>query len=233
MIMVKKIEDLNYYELLEVSPTATSQEVHKAYERIRRIYEPNSIALYSLFTPEETAAINQRIEEAYRTLTYESQRKRYDDMLRGIQQESEEGLPMPSTPRHRAVTTPSDFIDRLDGRTRKTEEAPTKPSGETAEPVLQASLQPPPPFNAEFTGPAMRLLREQRGLSVRSIAEMTKVGTRYLELIEEEIYDKLPVRPYLRGFLMAYARALGYEPDRVVGDYLKRYDAAMESMKKK
>jgi hypothetical protein len=40
--MIKKIEDLNYYELLEVSPKATSQEIHKAYERVRRVYEPNS-----------------------------------------------------------------------------------------------------------------------------------------------------------------------------------------------
>jgi curved DNA-binding protein CbpA len=36
--MIKKIEDLNYYELLEISPRATSQEIHKAYERVRRVY---------------------------------------------------------------------------------------------------------------------------------------------------------------------------------------------------
>ena len=61
---MKKIEDLNFYELLEVSPTASTQEIHKAYERIRRVYEPNSVALYSLFTADESAAIHQRIEEA-------------------------------------------------------------------------------------------------------------------------------------------------------------------------
>ena len=47
--MLKKVEDMNYYELLEVSYRATAQEIHKAYERIRKIYDPNSIALYSLF----------------------------------------------------------------------------------------------------------------------------------------------------------------------------------------
>src|SRR5271169_4044158 len=93
--MLKKIEDLNYYELLEVSPKATSQDIHKAYERVRRIYEPNSIALYSLFSVDETAAIHQRIEEAYRTLLYEDNRKRYDEMLKQRNVLPETPLPPP------------------------------------------------------------------------------------------------------------------------------------------
>jgi len=80
--MIKKIDDLNFYELLEISPLASSQEVHKAYDRVRRIYDPNSIALYSLFTAEETAKIRQKIEEAYRTLAYDNNRRRYDRMLK-------------------------------------------------------------------------------------------------------------------------------------------------------
>src|SRR3990170_1996430 len=63
-VMVKKIDDMNFYELLEISPAAGTQDVHRAYDRVRRIYDPNSIALYSLFTPEETARIRQRIEDA-------------------------------------------------------------------------------------------------------------------------------------------------------------------------
>ena len=82
--MLKKIEDMNYYELLEVSPRATAQEIHKAYERVRRIYDPNSIALYSLFSPEETEKIRQRVEDAYRTLIYEENRRSYDLALGGV-----------------------------------------------------------------------------------------------------------------------------------------------------
>jgi cytoskeletal protein RodZ len=71
------------------------------------------------------------------------------------------------------------------------------------------------------------MLREQQGLSLRNVADMTKVGIRYLEFIEEENFAKLPVRAYTRGFLMLYAKVLGCEPDRMAGDYLKRIDAAM------
>ena|ERR1700690_1626796 len=252
--MIKKIEDLNYYELLEISPRATSQEIHKAYERVRRVYEPNSMALYSLFSPDETAAITQRIEDAYRTLVYEDNRKRYDALLKG--QEAPPDLPpLPSDPtyptRQDQTSFPSEptyqrrqdqlsFPSEPINQPRPVQPALTLPSENryfsTSEPLVP---QPAPPktmhetvtpvsqFIADFTGPAIKMLREQNGLTMRNIADRTKVGTRYLEFIEEEHYDKLPARAYTRGFLMLYAKALGCDPERMASDYLKRYDAAM------
>jgi curved DNA-binding protein CbpA len=220
--MVKKIEDLNFYELLEVSPTASSQDIHRAYERIRRVYDPNSIALYSLFSSEETAIIHQRIEEAYKTLMYDTNRKKYDTMLRGVDKLPEPPPPIqPAAQKYERPGLPplppvnrSLYAERID----------EQPGG--ADPFAPEEVSPVSPFIAEFTGPAIKVLREQRKLSVRNIADMTKVGARYLEMIEEEQYDKLPARPYLRGFLILYAKALGYDPERVVSDYLKRYDAS-------
>jgi curved DNA-binding protein CbpA len=221
--MIKKIEDLNFYELLEISPQATSQEIHKAYERIRRVYDPNSIALYSLFTSEETAAIHQRIEEAYRTLVYEDNRKKYDEMLRNRNELPELPSPPPPAPKFQPrpiqVSTPAYQENQYTGGSSS--EMP-----QAAPPSDLEEVSPVSPFIAEFTGPIIKLLREQKGLSVRNIAEMTKVSVRYLEFIEEENFKKLPARAYIRGFLMLYAKALGYDPDRMSSDYLKRYDAA-------
>lgn len=220
--MIKKIENLNYYELLEVSPTATSQEIHKAYERVRRIYEPNSIALYSLFSADETAAIHQRIEEAYRTLVYEDNRKRYDAILR--QQNDLPEPPPPPPPKYHHRPAQPAFSLPSGNHYRNSIEPPQ----------AQAEQSPPPPermapvsqFITEFSGAAIKMLREQRGLSLRNVADATKVGMRYLEMIEEENFLKLPVRAYTRGFLTLYAKALGCDPDRVTADYLKRFDAA-------
>ena len=231
--MIKKIEDLNYYELLEVSPQATSQELHKAYERIRRVYDPNSIALYSLFSPEETAIITQRIEEAYRTLVYEDNRKRYDALLRG-QEELPDLPPLPSEPeykRHRTEPTHQPRQDQSAFTLPSENRYLTAPELPLQQQTLQNNvLEPITPvskFIADFTGPAIKMLREQHGLTLRNIADMTKIGTRYLECIEEELFNKLPARAYIRGFLMLYAKALGCEPDRMASDYLKRYDAAV------
>jgi curved DNA-binding protein CbpA len=231
--MIKKIETLNFYELLEVSPTASKQEIHKAYERIRRVYEPNSIALYSLFTPEETAIMHQRIEEAYRTLVYEDNRKRYDAMLKGRNLLGEEipsgPLPPNYQPRPVQPTSPSSSVNHSTSPTPMT--PPESAQERASEKIQQEKTSPVADLVSEFTGPAIKILREQQGQTIRSIADTTKIGSRYLEYIEAESFSKLPSRPYLRGFLGLYAKALGCSPERMVADYMKRFDAAQSEKK--
>jgi curved DNA-binding protein CbpA len=225
--MIKRIEDMNYYELLEVSPGANSTEIHRAYERVRRVYDPNSIALYSLFTPEETAVIHQRIEEAYRTLVYEANRKKYDAELGlSVPQQTQSlrsspaGLHGYQAPAARPGVTL--FSENRNALPPPQDEGPDP----AAFKPVQDDISPVSAFIAEFTGPVIKVLREQRNLTIRNIADITKLSSRFIEFIEAENYQKLPARPYLRGFLVLYAKALGYEPERVVNDYLKRYDEA-------
>jgi curved DNA-binding protein CbpA len=226
--MLKKIEDMNYYELLEVSPRASAQEIHKAYERIRKVYDPNSIALYSLFSTEETDKIRQRIEEAYRTLIYDENRRDYDRTLRDF---GDIPAPLHQEPRyqHRPPAAPP-------SPPRTEERLVTLPEPHVAQPQPPRAKPPEPeavpPGITEFTGPVLKMMREQRGVSIRTLADTTKLNGRYIEGIEDENYKKLPARPYLRGFLFLYARAIGYEPHRIVNDYLKRYDAVMNPAKK-
>jgi curved DNA-binding protein CbpA len=222
--MIKKIEDMNYYELLEVSPRASTQEIHRAYERVRKIYDPNSIALYSLFSSDETEKIRQRVEEAYRTLLNDENRRAYDRTLRQSLGEPEQAaLPFPSRPSMPPPGLPPLRVSEPAAASVPPAPAP-KPAPAPAPPLEPL---PAPEFVAEFTGPVIKALREQRKLSVQNVSDATKVSARHIEHIEEEAFTKLPPRPYLRGFLVLYARALGYDPDRIIRDYMKRYDAVM------
>jgi len=229
--MLKKIEDMNYYELLEVSYRATAQDIHKAYERVRKIYDPNSIALYSLFSPEETETIRQRVEDAYRTLIYDENRREYDRTLHDI--------PLPPEPpqpelryQQRPFSAPSHAPRKAEPPAAAQAPRTAEPQPAPAPPPLPTTLQAVPADITEITGPVLKMLRELRGLTARNVADTTKLSARYVEGIEEESYSKLPARPYLRGFMFAYARAIGYEPDRIVSDYMKRYNAAMNPPKK-
>jgi flagellar biosynthesis protein FlhG len=73
-----------------------------------------------------------------------------------------------------------------------------------------------------LTGPDLRRIREARGVSLRHMANVTKIGTRFLEYIEEDRFGFLPAPVYLRGFLQEYARMVSLDPRRVAEAYMKR-----------
>ena len=75
---MKWIGEQTYYEVLEVSPTATTKEIQMAYEHAKETFHSDSLAVYSLFSEEEINEIQKAIEEAYRVLMDEALRKRYD-----------------------------------------------------------------------------------------------------------------------------------------------------------
>ena len=76
--MIKKIEDWNYYELLDVERTASQEEIWEAYQAALTAYYPGSLASYGLVTNEESDQIMSRIQEAYQTLRDPALRKAYD-----------------------------------------------------------------------------------------------------------------------------------------------------------
>jgi flagellar biosynthesis protein FlhG len=79
-----------------------------------------------------------------------------------------------------------------------------------------------PELPAVLTGAELRRMREARGVSLRHIASVTKIGLRYLEYLEEDRFQLLPAPVYLRGFLQEYARLVGIDPRRTADAYMAR-----------
>lgn len=71
----------NYYELLDVNRDASAHEIEEAYRKALFTFEKDSLALYSLYTPEEREAVLSQIKEAYATLSDKSKKSAYDSLL--------------------------------------------------------------------------------------------------------------------------------------------------------
>jgi hypothetical protein len=54
----------------------------------------------------------------------------------------------------------------------------------------------------------LQQMREARGISLREVAERTKIGSYQLQGIESQRFDILPAPVYLRGFLKEFARVV-------------------------
>jgi curved DNA-binding protein CbpA len=85
-----------------------------------------------------------------------------------------------------------------------------------------ASRPQPPELPAVVTGPDLRRVREARGVSLRHIATVTKIGVRFLEYIEEDRFAFLPAPVYLKGFLVEYGKVLGLDGRRIAEAYMGR-----------
>jgi cytoskeletal protein RodZ len=59
-----------------------------------------------------------------------------------------------------------------------------------------------------------------REISLRDIADRTKISLRYLQAMEDDRFDLLPAPIFAKGFLREYARYVGLSPDEVVNHYL-------------
>ncbi len=72
----------------------------------------------------------------------------------------------------------------------------------------------------EAFGAWLRSQREMRSISLREVADTSKVSYRYLEALEKEDFDLLPAPVFARGFLRQYARYVGLDPDEVINFFL-------------
>jgi curved DNA-binding protein CbpA len=82
----------NYYDVLEISTSATSAEVHEGYLRAKNAYSQDSLALYSLMGQSECNSMISLVEEAYSILCDTNKRRQYDS-ARGIRSFASEQTP--------------------------------------------------------------------------------------------------------------------------------------------
>ena len=68
-------------------------------------------------------------------------------------------------------------------------------------------------------GEELRREREIRGISLKEIADATKISRRFLEAIEKNDHRTLPAPVFTRGFVREYARYLGLNAEEIVGRY--------------
>ena len=192
---MKGIKDQTYYEILEISPTATSKEIQRAYEHAKETFHADSLAVYSLFSVEEVKEIEEAVEEAYRVLMDEALRRNYNQShFQMVQMAGEE---------------PTETSSEARGISRE-----RKPS------LSFTGLS----FNVEegpFRGKTLKQVREGMGIDLQTISKEMKINIRILEWIEEEAFEKLPALVYLKGFLKSYAQSLGLDPPKVIEEYIR------------
>jgi flagellar biosynthesis protein FlhG len=201
-------EAQTWYEVLEIDPGASDEEIRRAHKRALEMYAQDSMVVCGLYSPERLDVVRERVEVAYDVLLDPERRRRYDMEL------FPEG-----TPRLRTPPPP---------RAADSGPHPTTPASRSEEPPAPRPevVEPPVDEATEFTGALLRAIREARKIDLGDIAQRTKIGIAHLRAIEDERWDLMPALVYLRGFLVEYARTLRLDPARVTRTFLDRFQKA-------
>ena len=209
---MKGLETENWYVLLGVDPSASSFEVNHAYKELYQLYREDSLASYSFFTRKEREHLLAKLEEAHATLMDEEKRFQYDRAL--AQRDVSPGeIPF------RGVRK---TFQRVSTSRHFTQHALLTIRGELKEmassnPVVQEILN-----RDVLSGKDLKAMRDELGVSLEAIAEMTRVRRVFLRALEDDEFEKVPSPMFLKSFLKAYAQCLGLDAEHVAGRYLNR-----------
>jgi flagellar biosynthesis protein FlhG len=215
-------DPLSLYDLLELTPDATPQEIRSAYLRLKSAYGKDNIAHYGVFSREETEQMLRNVENAYLVLSNPEKRRAYDQghgMNPGIPtapvslvEPTGDAWPNPSSASLASLT-----LGRSDTPVNVT---PTK---ESTSPETEVVLE----SEESWSGPVLRKIRESRRITLEDLSDYTRISRSYLHALEEENFAKLPAVVYVRGFLQQISKRLKLPVDQVTRHYLERMKASL------
>jgi DnaJ-class molecular chaperone len=208
--MVRNARHLDLHEILNLRPDAEPEDIERAYLHLTTIYSENSRAAYGALSDEERRWMVKWIQEAYEAL-----------MIRaGAVAETRQS----AQGKKQVSQSPGDPV-RPDGHisagqdTSKHGRNQSGGANQGADQEIKADFQ----LSAKaVTGAHLRNIRIAKGASLDDISSATRVKKAYLEAIESDNPQRFPAPVFMKGFLKAYAKALGLNPDEISEKYLHR-----------
>ncbi len=222
---MRQLQPLNYYEILGLEKGSSTSDIKKQYERMKRIYGQQHPLMRHLFDVEEMFLFNSLLDSVYDVLIDPDKRREYDMEMEGTADSLKLSFPESFDIRqllkryHKQKKADPKFVKKdMFGRAVENEkdsmvEVEAQEMNQLFEKLGDV------PVNGEF----LRKIREEAGLSIKTISEATKISHFVVRAMEDDNYSKLPSVVYVRGFLKLYCRALKLSDEnseRVVDDYI-------------
>ncbi|MHB8055977.1 MAG: helix-turn-helix domain-containing protein, partial [Candidatus Aminicenantales bacterium] len=81
-------------------------------------------------------------------------------------------------------------------------------------------------------GQELKAERERKAVSIKDISDRTKIGTRILIALENDHWDQMPQKFFLKGVIKTYAEAIGSDPAVHLAKYEEQLATRSEAAEK-
>jgi curved DNA-binding protein CbpA len=212
--MARKINEMDFYDLLNLRPDATPKQVENAYLLAIATYHEDGLASYGVLSAEERQLMLQRIEQAFQTLRDPVARKAYDTAVLARGDELRPKAYFRRTTKRLEIEDAAggeNFWSRLRARlvrsllTKRKENLAGPQNGKDQLRALESGHY--------YYGEYLKRIRERKGFSLERMAEDCLINPDLLRALEEENYDVLPAGQDPSRLLSDYARCLGLNPE--------------------
>lgn len=229
------VNERSYYQILDIKPTESQNEIFHAYTRAKKAYSEESIASYSLIEGVSRIEIIEEIENAYEVLGNPSRRKKYDAKLKGLPElpESEDEFSFEYTQKiiqQKTPTTNSENVHKVSPQeivinigegnavTTMTETmTKTKPNQDIHNPenfvtpkyVVNKGFESELKDREEIDGAFINALRNYRKISLEQLSHSCKLSISNIEMIESEELPPNYHAAYLQGHVSLLCQELG------------------------
>jgi DnaJ-class molecular chaperone len=209
---MKKYEELNLYETLEIPIGASPFEISQAYKDALSIYNEDSLITYSFFHDDERDLILKKIEKAFLTLIDPKKRANYDKML-VRSGEADESILTKKERKKPISLFQTNHPKNKDLHLKKIrKKVATKNTKKLSKEFFTSDV---------ISGNDLRSLRESVGIDLREIFEVTRINVPILKSIEENEFEKLPPIIYLKNFLKSYSDIFELDSTMIIDGYIK------------
>ncbi len=200
-------EILNYYEILEVSPSASQEIIYNAYKQAQETFSLRNTQIFNVFSEDEAKAWLDMIEEAYMVIGSPNSRRQYD-------QELSEKI-RPSLPN--LALEQAEDIDIIS-------EPQTVPEGFAATKFSQYEIKKEMEdliaSQDLFDGLFLKKIREYKNIGLNQFSQITCIAIRHLYAIENNNFSVLPASVFVRGYIIQYCRILELDEDKVLPSFM-------------
>jgi len=217
---MKKFDELNYYEILEIPMTSSHFEIKRAYKDALSLYNDDSIVTYSLFSNEERDNIIENIKDAFSTLTDDQKRAAYDQML----VDSGKVKPLIESREKKYASTPLSSTHESVNENQLYSKVREKLLTQDVKTLSDGIL-----LKEHLSGDDLKKLRKAVGVEIQDIQYIAKISASVLKAIEENRFEELPPDIYLKSFLRSYAKIIQINPQKIIDGYLKSISFSKET----
>ena len=209
--MTKKIETLDFYELLNLRLDASPKDIENAYLLAVATYHQESMASYGALGVKERRLILDKIEEAFQTLRDPEKKKVYDLHLIPHRPEFQQRARLRRSVKKldiEGVDEGGGFLTKFKavvGRLWHRRNGHELSRNGNGKEIL--------PRDFYYYGDTLKKVRERRGLSREDIAVRCGLSREDIEWLEKESGPPAPVEEEFVEGLRLYAKCLGLDPE--------------------